>query len=252
MERLQSLVDKSLVRVREGARFWMLETIREFAREQLEEAGEAEATRARHAGFFASLAEAAGLAAEAEGEQRHGIVVADEDNVRRRDGARSRAPRGGVCPRARGGRREGDGDPAAPARRDGAHRRRPQRGKTLLEESFELSRAVEFAKGEAQALGSLGQLEVDAGHHEVAVGLLDRANTLSRELGLRWFEAGWLSSLSEVAVALGRLDEATRFGREALAIAAALGDRQISGCDHVRGEGRLLAGADAVAYALSE
>src|SRR4029453_11801018 len=45
---LQSLVDKSLVR--HGAeRFWMLETIREFASERLEGAGEADRTRRRHA-----------------------------------------------------------------------------------------------------------------------------------------------------------------------------------------------------------
>src|SRR5207302_2578822 len=34
LDTLQSLVDKSLVRVREGERFWMLETIREYAVER--------------------------------------------------------------------------------------------------------------------------------------------------------------------------------------------------------------------------
>jgi predicted ATPase/class 3 adenylate cyclase len=45
---LQSLIDKSLVRRRDtedGPRYWMLETIREFAREPLEEHGEAASTR---------------------------------------------------------------------------------------------------------------------------------------------------------------------------------------------------------------
>jgi hypothetical protein len=41
---LESLVDKSLVR-RSGDRFWMLETIREFALERLEETGGAEDLR---------------------------------------------------------------------------------------------------------------------------------------------------------------------------------------------------------------
>jgi non-specific serine/threonine protein kinase len=57
LDTLQSLVDKSLVRVREGDRFWMLETIREYAAERLEEASGAEALRRRHAEHFLALAE---------------------------------------------------------------------------------------------------------------------------------------------------------------------------------------------------
>jgi predicted ATPase/class 3 adenylate cyclase len=56
---LQSLVDKSLVRVREEERFWMLETIREYAVERLEGSGEAEGLRRRHAEHFRALAEEA-------------------------------------------------------------------------------------------------------------------------------------------------------------------------------------------------
>jgi predicted ATPase/class 3 adenylate cyclase len=55
---LQSLVDKSLLRHTEE-RFWMLETIREFASERLERSGEAEQLFRRHAERFVSLAEEA-------------------------------------------------------------------------------------------------------------------------------------------------------------------------------------------------
>jgi predicted ATPase len=55
---LQSLVDKSLVRLRDD-RFWMLETIREYASEWLDKSGEADEMRRRHAEHFVSLAEAA-------------------------------------------------------------------------------------------------------------------------------------------------------------------------------------------------
>jgi len=56
LDTLQSLVDKSLVRVRpESGRFWMLETIREFAVEQLESSGEAPERRLRHGAFFLEL-----------------------------------------------------------------------------------------------------------------------------------------------------------------------------------------------------
>ena len=58
---LESLVDKSLVRVREGDRFWMLETIREYALERLENSGEAEMVQRRHAQYFLALGEEAAL-----------------------------------------------------------------------------------------------------------------------------------------------------------------------------------------------
>jgi predicted ATPase/class 3 adenylate cyclase len=59
IDTLQSLIDKSLLR-RQGERFWMLETIREYAAEQLERDGEAEALAERHAQYFLALAEEAG------------------------------------------------------------------------------------------------------------------------------------------------------------------------------------------------
>jgi predicted ATPase/class 3 adenylate cyclase len=59
---LQSLLDKSLLRKREakiGPRYWMLETIRDYAAERLEASGEAEELRRRHAEYFLDLAEEA-------------------------------------------------------------------------------------------------------------------------------------------------------------------------------------------------
>jgi non-specific serine/threonine protein kinase len=54
LDSLESLVDKSLLR-RSGDRYWMLETIREFAADQLEESGEAEERRRLHAAYSATL-----------------------------------------------------------------------------------------------------------------------------------------------------------------------------------------------------
>jgi predicted ATPase/transcriptional regulator with XRE-family HTH domain len=63
LEGLQSLADKSLLRQEMGSdgepRFRRLETIREYAREHLEESGEAEELRQRHAAYFLALAERA-------------------------------------------------------------------------------------------------------------------------------------------------------------------------------------------------
>jgi predicted ATPase len=55
LDTLQSLVDKSLLRFSEG-RYWMLETIREYAGERLERSAETHNVAAAHAGRFARLA----------------------------------------------------------------------------------------------------------------------------------------------------------------------------------------------------
>ena len=83
VDRLQSVVDKSLVRVRDGDRFWMLETIHEFAFERLRESGEDEELRRRHAEFFLALAESANLSTEATDlGPRPEIVLPEQENLR--------------------------------------------------------------------------------------------------------------------------------------------------------------------------
>jgi predicted ATPase/class 3 adenylate cyclase len=57
---LQSLLDKSLLRRRDstfGSRYWMLETIREYAAQRLEDAGDASTLRRRQAEWCCELAE---------------------------------------------------------------------------------------------------------------------------------------------------------------------------------------------------
>jgi predicted ATPase len=54
LDTLQSLVEKSLLRFTNG-RYWMLETIREYAADRLVESGELEASRDRHAEFLLKL-----------------------------------------------------------------------------------------------------------------------------------------------------------------------------------------------------
>jgi ATP/maltotriose-dependent transcriptional regulator MalT len=60
LDRLDALVVHSLVRQEEDAegepRFFMLETIREFAQEQLDAGGESERVQARHAAYYLALA----------------------------------------------------------------------------------------------------------------------------------------------------------------------------------------------------
>jgi predicted ATPase/DNA-binding SARP family transcriptional activator len=58
LERLSALVDKSLVHFENG-HYRLLDTVRQFAVEKLEQSGEQAALRARHAQWFVSLVEAA-------------------------------------------------------------------------------------------------------------------------------------------------------------------------------------------------
>ena len=59
LDELQSLADKSLLRQAEEGRFFLLETTREYALEQLVEAGETDELRRRHADWFLQLARTA-------------------------------------------------------------------------------------------------------------------------------------------------------------------------------------------------
>jgi predicted ATPase/DNA-binding SARP family transcriptional activator len=86
IERLAALVDEHLIRrtiTADGSRFDMLETIREFAREQLESSGEQEVMRRRHADHYLTLAgEAAPEIERGRPEVALKRLAADHDNLR--------------------------------------------------------------------------------------------------------------------------------------------------------------------------
>jgi predicted ATPase/class 3 adenylate cyclase len=84
VDTLQGLVDKSLLR-RVNERFWMLETIRDYAAERLEQSDEGDEVRRRHADHFLAVAEAA-AAAEAsdapDARERARRLAEEFDNLR--------------------------------------------------------------------------------------------------------------------------------------------------------------------------
>jgi len=82
IDTLQSLIDKSLLR-RQGERFWMLETIREYAAERLERHGEAVVLADRHADHFIAFAEATTRGAPDENVERTRRLYPEVDNFRR-------------------------------------------------------------------------------------------------------------------------------------------------------------------------
>ena len=82
LDTLQSLVDKSLVRVRERDRFWMLETIREYASERLEQSSEVDDLRCRHAEHFLALADEAEPHLRGNPKQWLDLLEHEHDNLR--------------------------------------------------------------------------------------------------------------------------------------------------------------------------
>ena len=85
LDTLASLLDKSLVRRRAGAlgeeRFWMLETIREFAVERLGEADDASEIRRRHAERMLVVARSAGSGEDGFGFDVR-LALAERDDLR--------------------------------------------------------------------------------------------------------------------------------------------------------------------------
>jgi predicted ATPase/DNA-binding SARP family transcriptional activator len=78
---LQSLLDKSLVRRRQEygeSRYWMLDTIHQFAREELEAAGEVDEQRRRHLTYFLEFV----YASRAVPDRQFGVLGPEQANVR--------------------------------------------------------------------------------------------------------------------------------------------------------------------------
>ncbi len=81
LDDLQSLVDKNLHRHTKD-RFWMLQTIHEYARERLDAASDADEIRRRHADWFLALAEEAEPHLDTNPEVWLGRLEQEHDNIR--------------------------------------------------------------------------------------------------------------------------------------------------------------------------
>jgi predicted ATPase/class 3 adenylate cyclase len=81
LDTIQSLVDKSLLR-NNDERYWMLETIREYALERLEASREADEIRRRHAEHFLALAKAAEPHLRKQTDEWLDRIEAEHDNLR--------------------------------------------------------------------------------------------------------------------------------------------------------------------------
>ena len=211
---LSALVDQSLVVERpwpgiltDEPRFGMLETIREFAGEQL--AASADADQVEHAfeTFLADRAVAAedGLSGP---EQPFWLdrLEAEHDNLR--------AALGRILER-------GDSATAlrlaSPLWRFWRMRGHPGEGRAWLERSLAVA-ATSDETARADAEFGIGKLSIDLGDHAAADAHFRSCLALRRKVGNPLAVAEVLSALSIVAVNLRHYDEARALGEEALQI----------------------------------
>jgi non-specific serine/threonine protein kinase len=256
LELLSHLVDKSLVVAEEswerGARYRLLEPVRQYAWEKLRVSGEAEAVGRRHAEFFLALAEEAELELirplQAEWLDR---LVTEHDNLRAalswtlgREIDLGPRIAGALCRfwHTRGYLSEGrryleeavaktEVVPATVRAKalDGlGWIAEPQgdyeRARVAYEESLELYRRSNDKIGVANALGDLGSLALDRGDYEQATSLLEESLTLHRELGSKEEVVGVLNGLGVLASAKGDQEQSMSFFSEALALSRGTGN----------------------------
>jgi predicted ATPase len=253
LDALQSLVDKSLLRF-SGERFWMLETIREYATERLEQFEDAESLRRRHAGYFLRLAE------EAEphltGRQQAtwlDRLEADHDNLRLSQDSLRHAGLGaeelelvGLLMRfwyVRGYLREGRSrceealaahDDKSPPRLKAlfgagllAHRLGDYgHAETLMRERLALARQLEDAEGVASSMVGMGMNAQGLGDQERAAASYAEGAELARAGGYLWVLGIATNNLADLALEQGDYAKAATLQEESLGLFRQLGDER--------------------------
>jgi predicted ATPase len=213
LDALQSLVEKGLVR-HTDERFWMLETIREFAAERLRDSGGLDETARHHAEHFRAFATRA--RAELEG-TRPGEVLerVEEDLENVRSAVRWSAD-------------VGDIDTAlsivASLERFWSARGCPADFLALVDGAVEQADEAVDEELRARAAWVAGFQVVRAGELERAAQLYERSLGLFRRLEKRFEVLRCLSELAIIRQEQGREAEASRLAEEALTAAQELGE----------------------------
>jgi predicted ATPase len=255
IDTLASLLDKSLVRRRADAdgkeRFWMLETIREFARERLDSAGEEDGLRRAQADRLIELADHAGTRAIVDQPRpwNFDLVAPEIDNVRAvLEWAIDRDPRRGlllatwleafwvVRDAVEGSTwlerflaRTPDADPDLRARALRALGGTsdilgdPERAAPCYRQSLELFTAVGEEVEAAHMRFRIAANMVMRGEKEAAWPLLEEALRESRQLGQPLGESQALGFLVQKAYGEGDLEQAAGLALESARLAREVG-----------------------------
>ena len=215
MQTLATLIDKSLVGRRDDPdgepRFWMLETIRAFAAQQLGEQGSAEVTATKHARYYLKFAEEAERQIHTRDQAAWLVKLdVDHDNLRAAfNHLMASDSQGAVRIAAALGRFWDIRGHLSEAR-----------------ESLARVLASPLAEGAATAKANLflGRLTYFAGDYADAGPLLEQALVMAREAALPRFVVLALNHLALVALSSGQPDRSLQRHEEALAIATAAND----------------------------
>jgi tetratricopeptide (TPR) repeat protein len=271
LETLGSLLDKSLIR-REGDRFSMLETIREYADERLEESGEGDELRRRHAEYFIALAEASEDERQGPGQIEVWQRFRTEwDNVRAALGWTLAGGESELGLRLAGGlgmvwldqnvavegerwfrallENAGSVDEEVRARAlmvasmVAGVRSNFEQAASWGEESLTHFRATGSERGIAWGLTTMAVLPLERGEAEAAGPMLEEAEALHRKLGNPGGVRRVLHLQGQQAAAVGDLDRGRRLLREAAELSSAAGD-QFSATSSLHSLGDLDLGAN--------
>ena len=236
VDAIASVVDKSLIR-HSGNRYWMLQTIREYARELFEEGGEVDAVRGRHAEHYLALAELA----DSEPFDRSLLRLKPEnDNLRAAlDHLRDHAPSqylqlagalGGFWDAtlqfAEGAQRLEDA--LASARDEGPYTARALAclgvlyviqgqfsvGLSRLEESIQLWRDIGDETRLLEALNELGRALYQAGEEPRALELYERNLEFARSFGHDTLLRQSLDGVCQLLLATGEFERAEPLAEE--------------------------------------
>lgn len=260
LDTLSSLVDKSLLRIDEvgdDIRFGMLETIREYASEQAEAAGETEMLKRRHAEYYLALVEQVAPALRGH-EQAATLARLDRehDNVRallawavgRGEGEIAQAISGAIWRfwSIRGYISEGRSwlakALAMPPKRTATWARAANaagnlaqmqvdyvEARALHEETRSVYIELGDKAGTARALNNLGVSAWQQGDYLAARSFFQECLDLQREVGSDWDIAAALTNLGLVLSDEGAYGESLEFHREALLFFKKVGDRKTAG-----------------------
>jgi predicted ATPase/DNA-binding SARP family transcriptional activator len=250
LDGIATLIDESLLE-RDGERMRMLETIREYALEQLASDEESEYVRRRHAEHFLKVAESEPVSDQASWLSR---MDAERDNLREALAWSLEMKEASLALRlaaslwefwwVRGYLAEGrgwlenalavgrSGPPALRARAVHAAGSLATRqgdyewAAALFEQSLSLSEELEDRSGTARSLLSLGTVAAEQGDQERAIELSERAAELYQESDDRRGHALAVSNLGGIALERGEYAKASELSEQAYGLFETLEDSE--------------------------